>query len=168
MASERTTTETFSSHDERLHIREFVETDRDTLREIYLSSRRSTFTWLAANLFQFDDFDRQTSGELILVATLGEQTIGFSASWVPERFIHHLYLKNGWTGHGYGRALLDATVERIGRPARLKCLSMNRHALKFYRREGWIESGRGVSGSGNYLEMTLPSPTEVSRDRVPR
>lgn len=43
-----------------LHIRQFAETDRQALRELFLASRRATFTWLNTEAFAAADFDHAT------------------------------------------------------------------------------------------------------------
>jgi len=41
-----------------LHLRQFAEADRQALRELFLTSRRATFTWLNTAAFTEADFDR--------------------------------------------------------------------------------------------------------------
>ena len=62
-----------------LEIREFVETDRPELQQIYLRSRQQTFYWLNTSLFELTDFDKDTVGEEIWVADDGGTLKGFIA-----------------------------------------------------------------------------------------
>ena len=137
-------------------VREFREHDRKRLREIYVASRRLAFPWMDPARFVTADFETDTDGELILVAQIDETVIGFSSSWMPERFIHHLYLEDAFVGKGYGSRLLDATVERVGKPTRLKCLHRNVNAMRFYLKQGWSISAKGQCDDGEFLELSLP------------
>lgn len=41
------------------------------------------------------------------------------------------------SGKGVGTQLLINSLEKMGRPARLKCVSKNHRALIFYEKNGW-------------------------------
>ncbi len=69
----------------------FSECDRNALRKIYLHSRKHAFDWMDSSLYKEDDFDRDTEGEKIWVATNGSKPVGFISVWEPDNFIHHLY-----------------------------------------------------------------------------
>jgi len=139
----------------QLAIREYRPADAARLSEIYLGSRKATFSWLNTALFELSDFHRDTRGEHIRVAELSKTVIGFSGCWLAERFIHHLYLDPTHTGMGAGGALLDATVELVGQPVRLKCLTQNRRALRFYLSRGWNVVNGGKTENGQYYELEL-------------
>jgi GNAT superfamily N-acetyltransferase len=128
-------------------IRDALPGDLPALREIYLSVRQKHFTWLDTSSYQLADFDRNTLGEEVLVAVEGEP-IGFIAVWLPESFVHHLYVRDDRAGKGVGKALLDAGLARLARPATLKCMTMNGRAAKFYADNGWRirEAGSGPDG----------------------
>lgn len=145
--------------------------DDTGLAVIYLESRTATFNWLDAREFSLSDFERDTKGELVLVAELEGSVVGFSSSWTPENFLHHLYVAPSRTGCGVGSALLDATLRRLGRPARLKCKSLNVRAMAFYRSRGWrtIEHGETEGDPYHLLEfvgdgIARSSPTEVGKE----
>jgi len=129
------------------------ERDRERLREIYLDSRRTAFHWMKADAFALDDFERDTAGEAILVADVSGRVTGFSSTWTAERFLHHLYLDPTARGHGHGSRLLAATIERFGTPMRLKCLTRNAPALRFYLARGFRAVGRGTGDDGDFLEL---------------
>ena len=134
-------------------IREYRVSDVQRLSEIYLSSRRATFDWIDEERFGLVDFHRDTVGERIKVIERAGEAVGFSASWLPKRFIHHLYVAPAYTGEGGGSLLLAATVEMLGRPVALKCLSRNRGALRFYLSRGWSVVGGGRSGNGEFYRL---------------
>ena len=95
------------------------EAHRDVLRRIYLEARRATFQWLDTSTFAACDFDRDTAGESILVLC-DQEVVGFSSVWLPDRFLHHLYLDPGLKRNGYGSELLKQTVASVIGPMRLK------------------------------------------------
>lgn len=134
-------------------IREFHEADRPILRDIYLQSRTETFHWLDASGYTPEDFDRDTEGELILVAEQDGVVVGFVAAWVPNNFIHHLYIRPGQARKGWGRQLLDACVARLQKPIRLKCLEKNETGVAFYLAQGWVEEFKDGDALGIFLTM---------------
>jgi ribosomal protein S18 acetylase RimI-like enzyme len=138
----------------QLEVRDFIDDDRDTLRNIYLISRKQTFTWFDTSGYSLDDFDRDTEGEQILVADYEGAVIGFISYWFPDNFIHHLFLHPAYTGHGVGKALLKSVVEKLSRPVTLKCLTRNENALAFYRSQGWQIQERGEGRPGDYFLMS--------------
>lgn len=68
--------------------------------------------------------------------------------------MHHLFVHPAHAGKGIGKALLEAGLRRIGRPATLKCLSMNLRAVKFYADNGWSiqETATGPDGPYHLFE----------------
>ena len=140
------------------HIRPATHDDRPALRELFLQARKATFTWLAADTFQLDDYDGQTRGERVLLAEDTDGRIaGFVALWEPERFVHHLYLAADQQRKGIGRALLQA-LGWPELPLQLKCLCRNEAALAFYSRLGFAGIGRGQGADGEYLLLASRSP----------
>lgn len=129
--------------------------DLPALEEVYTASRRLAFWWEPPALFQPGDFAPDTKGEWVAVALLGGAVSGFLSLWVPERFVHHLYVAPEAQGHGLGRALLDYTCTIHGPGVlRLKCLVQNLPALAFYARLGFVEDGtRGTSERGPWVGL---------------
>ncbi|GAA3412548.1 GNAT family N-acetyltransferase [Paenibacillus hodogayensis] len=119
-------------------IRAATEADFPELRTIYLESRRAYFHWADRDAMTIEEFDKHTVDELILLAE-GEngQILGFASIYVPENFIHLLFVHPGFTGKGIGSQLLDASVAELNEPIRLKCVSANRQAMTFYENKGW-------------------------------
>lgn len=137
-------------------IRAMVAADRIPLGKVYAESRSKAFSWLDAAARERGDFDRDTQGETVLVAEQSGRVVGFVALWLPDNFIHHLYVLPACENRGHGSALLAAGLQILGRPASLKCLSMNAKALDFYRARGWRTRAKGVSEDGEYHLMELP------------
>ncbi|MCK4587870.1 MAG: GNAT family N-acetyltransferase [Gammaproteobacteria bacterium] len=136
-----------------LETRFFTENDRGALREIYLESRKNALHWLADSLFNLNDFDRDTDGECIWVATVNGEPVGFISVWEPDNFLHNLFVYPSSTGRGIGSALLKVCLNKIDRPAKLKCLEKNINAKNFYLSKGWETVSYGDGPDGQYQLM---------------
>lgn len=141
-------------------IRLFKESDRHLLRVLYLASRQHAFPWMEGASFQLEDFDRDTAGELILVAYQDENPVGFVSAWEPERFIHNLFVRPDAIGRGIGSALLERCLTNIGRPATLKCVPRNIRARDFYLAKGWRIAAEHHDSEDPYLLMRSSASPE--------
>jgi len=142
-----------SSFSGTTEVRPFTESDRNALREIYLESRRHAFSWADGSLFTQEDFDCDTKGERIWVATCETRPLGFASVWEPENFVHNLFVHPTVTGRGIGSALLDEALRHIGRPATLKCAEKNPKARDFYLSKSWTIISNGDGSEGRYFLM---------------
>lgn len=125
-------------------IREASIKDYLQLRQIYLDSRRGSFHWANTDEMTLDDFDRDTLEEQILLAEENGQVLGFASLYVPNRFIHNLFVHPTASGKGVGDLLLKGAVAELGTPVTLKCVSENTKALNFYKNRGFkavVEEG---------------------------
>lgn len=125
-------------------IREASKIDYPQLRQIYLESRRKSFHWANTEEMNLDDFDRDTTEEYILLAEENSRILGFASLYLPENFIHNLFVHPDFSGKGVGTQLVNHAIEKMGKPARLKCVSENHKALGFYEKSGWkkvVEEG---------------------------
>ncbi len=136
-----------------LKIRSCKNEDFDSLREIYFMSRKINFTWLDTSDLKQEDFERDTKDESMLVAARQDQILGFISLWVPDRFVHHLYVHPDFTGQQVGKNLLKAAIEQWGTPMTLKCMRENTKALNFYVSQGWQAKDEGISPNGPYYLM---------------
>lgn len=136
-------------------IRPFTDSDRTGLRNIYVAARLQALPWVNRSAFAEEDFDTDTRGEDLLVATINTLPVGFIALNPSDDRIHHLYVDPDSTGRGVGSALLAASIERLGRPAYLKCLIDNKRAVAFYQQRGWQVTGEGEDRHGRYYTMAL-------------
>ena len=130
-------------------------TDFEPLRNLFLKERQRTFSWLSPSEFKLKDFERNTKGELILVAVIDDIPVGFISIWQPNNFIHHLYIDQDYQGKGIGTALLKAAIEKTNLPISLKCLENNTKAVSFYLNKGFIATERGLSEHGTYILFEL-------------
>ncbi|WDF66696.1 GNAT family N-acetyltransferase [Flavobacterium sp. KACC 22763] len=125
------------------------------LRIIFLNERQRTFTEQDTSEFKLEDFDKQTKGEYILTALIDDIPVGFISIWMPNNFIHHLYVENAYQGKNIGTQLLKATIQKTAFPITLKCLVSNTKAIEFYLKKGFKEKSRGQSSNGTYILFEL-------------
>ncbi|UWQ73892.1 GNAT family N-acetyltransferase [Leisingera sp. M658] len=104
------------------------------------------YTWAEAIAFCGVMIDRGW----VTVAVRGGRVQGFLARDGAE--VCALYLAPGACGQGAGKALLDAAKAAMPRLT-LRTFAANEMAQRFYRREGFAETGRG-DGTDN--EEGLP------------
>jgi GNAT superfamily N-acetyltransferase len=98
----------------------------------------------------------------VVVARTGAgRVVGFAGVYVPDRFIHHLYVDPAWSGGGIGRGLLAHALHLAGGRATLKCQVRNEGALRFYEREGWRFGERGETDGELWVRLHSPE-TQVA------
>ncbi|MEI4802649.1 GNAT family N-acetyltransferase [Bacillus sp. NPDC077411] len=127
-----------------MNIRVANNLDYPALRLIYLESRRKSFHWADIEEMTLEDFDKDTVGEFIILAEENNRILGFASLYLPENFIHNLFVHPNFFGKGVGGALIHASIEKMNKPLRLKCVSKNEKAMKFYENKGWkkvVEEG---------------------------
>jgi len=127
-----------------MKIRVANELDYPELRDVYLQSRRKTFFWENTEEMILENFDTHTEGEHIILAEENNHILGFASLYLPDNFIHNLFVHPEFFGKGVGVQLLNASIEKMNRPLKLKCVSKNQKAMKFYERNGWkkvVEEG---------------------------
>lgn len=137
-----------------MKIVEIRKTDFEPLRNLFLAERKRTFSWLDTE-YQLEDFDKETQGELVLTALIDDIPVGFISIWMPNNFIHHLYVDHNHKGRKIGTELVKAAIEKTSFPITLKCLENNTKAVDFYKRKGFIEKEKGQSENGPYILFEL-------------
>jgi GNAT superfamily N-acetyltransferase len=125
------------------------------LRELFLKVRQNAFTWADAASFNILDFDKETEGENVLIAICEGGLVGFISVWLADNFIHHLYIDEKHQKKGIGTALLKAALAKTKFPVRLKCIENNIKAVNFYKKNGFIEKGRGTTEEGAFILFEL-------------
>lgn len=119
-------------------VRPFKDSDQSTLAEMYCRLNTETFTWMPARSFSIEDFNKDTMGEDILVASLNGRLLGFVSVLSAESLIHHLYVDSKTQGQGLGKLLLDSGIQFINKnPVYLNCRAKNERALNFYKKYGF-------------------------------
>jgi GNAT superfamily N-acetyltransferase len=138
-----------------MEIREIRNSDYKPLRKLFLKERRATFFWVDPSHYHLNDFEKEINGEYVLVAILDTIIVGFISIWMPNNFIHHLYIDQKFQDKGIGTQLLKATIQKTRLPISLKCLEKNTKAVDFYKRKGFVEKERGLSEHGDYILFEL-------------
>nr|WP_071608982.1 GNAT family N-acetyltransferase [Entomohabitans teleogrylli] len=144
--------------EKNLQIRAWRESDRPFLRTLYLHTRRHAWTWMDGSRWRLEDFDALIRGERVLVASVSGHRAGFAAIWLPDNFLHSLFVAPQWQGKGIGSALLQAAQDTFTSTGALKCLVKNDAARRFYLRHGWHIASRGDAPQGDYWLMHYPLP----------
>ncbi len=127
--------------------------DYEKLREIFLTVRRKAFFWTDPEKLILSDFDESTKGELILTAYHRGEAVGFVSAWVPDKFIHSLFVLPEFQGGGAGTALIREAADRVGLPLALKCVKANTSALGYYQSHGWSIEKEEADLEGPYYLM---------------
>jgi ribosomal protein S18 acetylase RimI-like enzyme len=122
------------------------------LRELYLISRTTTFTWLKTQDFRLGDFDTDTLGETIWVVEIAEKVRGFISIWEPDQFVHHLYVDQSFQHQGIGTLLIKKALETYDRLS-LKCMVQNQRAKDFYEFLGFTTQSQVDDEFGGYYLM---------------
>ncbi|WP_406844107.1 GNAT family N-acetyltransferase [Flavobacterium soyae] len=138
-----------------MKIVEIRKSDFEALKILFLKERQRTFSWLDTSEFKLDDFEKHTRGEYILTALINDIPVGFISIWMPNNFIHHLYVDKEYQGQKIGTGLLKAAIQKTKFPLTLKCLENNIKAVEFYNRKGFIEKEKGRSENGTYILFEL-------------
>lgn len=146
----------------RIFVREFRESDREALRELFVAARDDAFAWAASLEHKLEDFDAVTQGETILVAVTGDRPIGFASIFEADSFLHNLFVHPQWQRQGVGKTLL-ASCERYFRAVpTLKCVKVNESARQFYQSQGWRVCSEAEGPDGPYLLMGRASAKKVA------
>lgn len=143
--------------DRHLVIRPAGPCELDAVLALYNASRATAGCFRGGDATRAE-FLGSIDGEDVHVAMLREDIVGFASVWVPERFIHHLYVSPAHQRAGVGSALLRACEARYGRPMSLKCVTRNVRARCFYAQHGWRCEGGGVGEDGPWEHWHSPPP----------
>lgn len=143
-----------------IHITEKRDEHTNALRDLFLRTRLATFTWMDSSQFALSDFEKETEGEYILVAHDDDVLVGFVSIWLPDNFVHHLYVDEQYQGRNIGTALLKAAIAKVGLPIRLKCELNNAKAVNFYERKGFVAKEHGQTENGEYILFELVDSPE--------
>ncbi|MFC3071402.1 GNAT family N-acetyltransferase [Phenylobacterium soli] len=121
--------------------------------DLYVRVLRETFTWLPPERHRREEFLRAAREEEVYVAVAGERILGLAAFYRPQNFLHSLYVDE--RGDGIGKALLDHVSAVADGPVSLKVQLPNRHAQRFYAREGFacVERGQDPGSDVEWLRL---------------
>jgi ribosomal protein S18 acetylase RimI-like enzyme len=150
-------------HNDSINIRPQVAEDISYLKDIFLEAQK-TMSPADPDSIASKDFERDTKDEFIIVAVEEiivnnvpvTQVIGFISLWLPENFIHHLYIRSDYHRRGIGAMLLRSALEKMDGAAHLKCLVANPNAIAFYKSQHFKETDTGLSADGPYIQFKFP------------
>jgi GNAT superfamily N-acetyltransferase len=125
--------------------------DLDACAEVYVAAAAVAFPWVPPAARGPAAFRGSIQDEEIWVAEAPDAIAGFVSIYLPQRFIHSLYVRPDRHRQGIGRALLDRALGRCGGHAALKCQEANRAACQFYLRLGWRPMDWGWSEAGPWI-----------------
>lgn len=137
---------------------EATQSNYEKLREIFFNVRKNAFHWMEPEKLKLSDFDESTKDELILIAQIKNEIVGFVSIWVPEKFIHNLFVVEDFQGQGVGTVLINEAIERIGLPLTLKCVKSNIKAFNYYVSHNWKIEKEDMSSDGPYYLMKYCNP----------
>lgn len=136
-----------------LSVREFAESDRDALRDLFVLAHRHAPIGALPGAIAPGDFDRSIEGERVIVAVHADVPIGFASIWEADSFLHNLFVHPRFQGRGVGKALLAGCAKYFTGVPSLKCLKANEGARRFYESQGWAVRSEAEGPDGTYLLM---------------
>ena len=136
-------------------IRKYKDSDLTCIFEIYRESRQSEY-FAGSTAGSIDDFLLQIEDEEIYLAFVEEKPAGFVSVYPSQSFVHHLYVHSEYRNQGIGRLLIDFARNKFELPLSLKCETVNKPAIAFYKNTGWKIFKKGSENDGTeYILMTL-------------
>jgi GNAT superfamily N-acetyltransferase len=145
-------------------LRGYEAADRDDCARIFVAAQRFAFPWEPPGTVVEADFDRSIRGEELWLAEVAPQAprsgraswqvAGLVSVFMPDRFVHSLFVDPAFHGRGLGSALLDRALYATGGHASLKCDERNRKACLFYERRGWRASEWGWDPAGAWIRFS--------------
>ena len=118
-------------------IRKPTESDMLALERLFLLTRQSTFTTRPKDAFKIGDYVKSTQEDEVWVAEYIGVIVGFVSIYVPDNFIHNLFVHPKYQGKGIGKQLLQIAEENLKRPMTLKAAMDNPKSFSFYEKYDW-------------------------------
>lgn len=113
--------------------------DIDALEELFQITRCHTFVLRAAEEFKIGDYAKSTQEDEVWVAEETGVIVGFVSIYVPDNFIHNLFVHQKSQGKRIGKQLLQVAEENLARPMTLKAAMDNPKSFSFYEKYGWYQ-----------------------------
>lgn len=104
-----------------------------------------TFYWTQTSEVDLKSFRNLTEDEVVYIALSDGLVVGFSGIYLPDKFLHHLYVDPDFQRKGVGSKLLAHAYTVTGFNLSLKCQVKNNLARAFYRASAWVEDS-GIGG----------------------
>ena len=152
----------------KLTVRQLEQSDAAAVQRLY-ERAVGRAVWLTAEVKADANFARASQGEAVFVCHCPEgRLVGLLSVWVPESFIHHVYVDPEFERQGVGTALLSSLETWLPLPWHLKCVIANTSARAFYATHGWIEVGSGNGDQGPFVLLERRSaPSRVASLSAP-
>jgi len=139
---------------QRMMVREFCASDYQRCSEIFQRAWNLAFP-TAVQPVRAEQLMKETTDERMLVAEKDSTVVGFASIFEPESFLHHLYVDPDHHRQGIGTLLLAYAEQTAKAELSLKCQIANSEAIRFYKRQGYSESGEsGESTIGPWVRLT--------------
>lgn len=136
--------------------RKMKASDKQELAKMYCELNRETFFWMPENSFSEDDFDKDTFGEIVIVAVASNTLLGFISILEKDNLIHQLYISSKSQGLGIGKKLLNEIINMVSkRPIILHCRTRNMKALSFYKKNGFKIVEEIEKSNDTYFKLEL-------------
>lgn len=120
-----------------MEIRKAKNSDKQQLENLFLNTKINTFVWYPKNSFKLSDYTSSVEGEDVYVAVIDTIIVGFISVYLPEFFIHNLFVHHNHLRKGIGKKLLEKVTNIITQPLRLKVEIKNTNACRFYEKFGF-------------------------------
>lgn len=111
--------------------------DIDVLEQLFQFTRQHTFKCRPADEFKIGDYVKSTQEDEVWVAEYIGVIVGFVSIYVPDNFIHNLFVHPKYQGKGIGKQLLQIAEENLKRPMALKAAMDNPKSFSFYEKYDW-------------------------------
>jgi ribosomal protein S18 acetylase RimI-like enzyme len=111
--------------------------DIEVLELLFQITRQHTFISRPAEEFKIGDYVKSTHEDEVWVAEENGCIIGFVSIYVPDNFIHNLFVHPKHQGKGIGKRLLQVAEQNLGRPMTLKAAMDNPKSFSFYEKYDW-------------------------------
>ena len=135
-------------------LRAYKSSDFDPVRTIYNESRAAERCFVQGPLGHHG-FAALIRQESIHIFESEGQPVGFVSIYLPENFIHHLYVLPDFQGSGIAGDLIAECRVLYGLPLGLKCLVANEKACGFYEAHDWLRFATGTGRDGAYYHYIL-------------
>ena len=138
-----------------LVIKEYSYSEKKKLSQMFYQIQSEEFSWVDKSTLSLDSFEKSTDGEIIYVALINDEIVGFISVWEHDSFIHNLFVVKRYRSLGVGKRLLEKAITIFKKPLTLKCVKKNLNATQFYLHNGWKIENEQTSSDGAYYLMSF-------------